>query len=267
MLGAIIGDIIGSYYEFTGKKFYEPEINTFPLFMDKTSFTDDSVCTLAVAEWLMNQEIPLEDHLRSLCIKYPNRGYGQMFASWVEGHRTGPYNSWGNGSAMRVSPVGLYAKTEAECLDLAQKSAEVTHNHPKGIEGAQAVAMAIFLAKRKSSKDDIRKYLQDKFSYPLNRSIDEIRPDYRWSVGCDKTVPPAIIAALEADSFEGAIRKVISIGGDADTLAAITGSIAEQLYGVPNNLMVNALSYLDKDLFKLMQDFYYFLSPSEEMAS
>ncbi len=225
ILGAIAGDIIGSAYEFHPTKHME-----FPLFLPQTTFTDDTVMTMAVAKWLCDDP----DHTPKRLVKtmhligndFPNRGYGGRFLHWLYNEDTEPYNSFGNGSAMRVSPVGFYAKTLDEAIDLAKVSAEVTHNHPEGIKGAQATATAIFMARQGVSKTEIRDYVEQTFQYDLHRTIDEMRPRYGFTEICQTSVPESIICYLESNTWEETIRKAISMGGDADTMACIAGGIA-----------------------------------------
>lgn len=236
MYGAIIGDVVGSVYEFQPIK-----TKNFELFPEKATFTDDTVMTIAVARALISykkhggdfKEI-LVEQMQYLGNKYP-ASYGGMFSNWLHSTNPEPYNSWGNGSAMRVSPVGLYANSVEEALDLAKLSAEVTHNHPEGIKGAQATAAAVFLAKSGESRDYIRAFINHHF-YPLDFTLDDIREKYHFDVTCQGSVPPAIVAFLESTSFEDAIRNAISLGGDSDTLAAITGSIAWSYYLVQNRM-------------------------------
>ena len=235
MYGAMTGDVVGSVYEFQHIK-----TKNFELFPEKATFTDDTVMTIAVARALMSykkhggdfKEI-LVEQMQYLGNKYPHAGYGGMFFEWLHDPNPEPYNSYGNGSAMRVSPIGLYANSMEEALDLAKLSAEVTHNHPEGIKGAQATAAAVFLAKTGESRDYIRAYIHHYF-YPLDFTLDEIRENYSFDVTCQGSVPPAIVAFLESSSFENAIRNAISLGGDSDTLAAITGGIAWPYYFVQN---------------------------------
>lgn len=234
MFGAIIGDIVGSVYEFNNIK-----SKVFPFFKERCFYTDDTVMTIAVAQALLKareqkldfKQILIEE-MQDLGRRYPGRGYGGSFARWLKTEDPKPYNSYGNGSAMRVSPCGLIAVTLSEALSLAKASAEVTHNHPEGIKGAQAVAGAIFLAKCRKTKEEIREFVQHTF-YDLDKSLDEIRPTYYFNETCQETVPQAIQAFLESNSFEDAIRNAISLGGDSDTLAAITGSIAWTFYNQP----------------------------------
>ena len=230
MLGAIIGDIVGSVYEWNNIK-----TKDFPLFSEKCFFTDDTVMTIAVADALLNGGTAnaFIDSMKKFGRLYPNAGYGSRFENWLHSDEREPYNSWGNGSAMRVSPCGWFAESLEEAEALAKKSAAVTHNHPEGIKGAQATAAAIYLARNETKKDKIKEYIESKYNYDLSRTLDAIRPSYRFNETCQETVPEAIIAFLESSSFEDAIRNAISLGGDSDTLAAITGSIAEAAYGIP----------------------------------
>ena len=248
MLGAIIGDIVGSPYEFNN-------INTtdFPLFSDKSRFTDDTVMTMAVAEALMEGE-ESENYVTSMKkygTLYLNAGYGGRFRKWLASSDIEPYNSYGNGSAMRVSPVAWWFGTLEDVEKGAEVSAAVTHNHPEGIKGAQAAAAVIFLARKGESKDAIRNYIVSKYGYNLHRTLKKIRPTYKFDGSCQGTVPEAIIAFLESTEFVDAIRKAISLGGDSDTLAAITGSIAEAAYGVPEYTKKQVLTKLDETLLSV----------------
>lgn len=229
MLGAIAGDIIGSVYEtanVTTPHFY-------PLFDPRSHPTDDTILTLAVAEWILADACDgdLPDLLKKWYLSYPHAGYGGTFRKWAESLKRNGYNSWGNGSAMRVSPVGFAFDTLEDVLHHSRRSAEVTHNHPEGIKGAQAVASAIFLARTMHSKEAIRAHVESSFGYDLSKPIDEIRPDYRFDVSCQGSVPQAIRAFLESENYEDAVRKAISIGGDSDTIACIAGGIAHAHYG------------------------------------
>jgi len=224
MFGAIAGDVIGSIYEHTRIK-----TTQFPLFQKFSCFTDDTVMTIAVADAILNQT-EYAASMKSFGRKYPKAGYGRAFMEWILDLESKPYNSWGNGSAMRVSPIGFAFATEEAVLSEARKSAEVSHNHPEGVKGAQAVALAIFLSRRGESKENIRKEISDRFGYHLKRSITEIRPDYRFDVSCQGSVPEAITAFLDSDDYEDAIRKAISLGGDSDTIACIAGGISQAFY-------------------------------------
>lgn len=250
MLGAIAGDIIGSVHEFLQEK-----TKDFPLFVDHSRFTDDSVLTIAVADCLLTG-LPYVDSFHRYTRAYPDRCYGAGFWHWVESGSREPYNSWGNGAAMRVSPVGWAFDELEEVLDEAKKSAEVTRNHPEGIRGAQATAAAIYLARQGESKSRIRSSIQDRFGYDLSRSIDSIRPDYSFNESCQGTVPEAIVAFLDSTDYEDTIRLAISLGGDADTLACIAGGIAEAFYGgVPENIATQAMASLDDELRKVLVRF------------
>lgn len=243
MLGAIAGDIIGSVHEFEGKK-----TRDFPLFVDDSRFTDDTVLTVAVADCLLTGSSYVHK-FHEYTLAYPNRCYGAGFWHWVQSGSREPYNSWGNGAAMRVSPVGFAFDTLDDVLREARRSAEVTHNHPEGVRGAQATAAAIFLARQGESRERIRAAIQDRFGYDLSRSVDSIRPNYSFNESCQGTVPEAICAFLGSTDYEDTIRLAISLGGDADTLACIAGGIAEAYYGgVPTNIATQALARLDGDL-------------------
>lgn len=250
MLGACIGDIIGSVYEFQAWKSRE-----FPLFSERSEFTDDSVCTVAVAECLLDGNDPALS-LRKWCHRYPGRGYGGNFAVWLRETSMGPYNSFGNGAAMRVSPAALLAGNLEEALRMADHVTAVTHNHPEGLKGAAATVTAIWLARQGVAPEDIRERIQEDFGYDLSRSIDEIRPSYRFNETCQDTVPQAIVSALEATSFEDAIRNAISLGGDADTLAAIAGPIAEVLFGIPEEIRKRGWARLPKDMRDVLERLY-----------
>lgn len=259
MLGAIIGDIVGSVYEWHNIK-----TKDFPLFRDDCFFTDDTVMTVATAEALLRGGKPADfiDAYRKWGRLYPDAGYGGRFGAWVHLEDREPYNSWGNGSAMRVSPCAEYAYCTSfpgDCPEtsiftarqLAIISASVTHNHPEGIKGAEAAAYAAMLAYGyglDAAKQHIRDEVPQLFGYDLSKTLDEIRPNYRFNESCQDTVPQAIIAFLESTGFEDAIRNAISLGGDSDTLAAITGGIAEAAYGIPQWIEDKALSFLDEPL-------------------
>jgi ADP-ribosylglycohydrolase len=240
MIGAITGDIVGSIYEFDNIK-----TKKFPLFGENCKFTDDTVLTVAVADWLTSDS-DLTERLTHYSYKYSARGYGNMYLEWLNSWDRQPYNSYGNGSAMRVSAVG-WLEDEGEVLGTAQASAEVTHDHPEGIKGAQATAMAIYLARHGNTPLVIRDYISWHFDYDLTPSVDEIRETYKHNETCQKTVPQAITCALEATDFEDAIRNAISIGGDSDTIAAIAGGIAQAIFGIPADIRDKALTYLPEE--------------------
>ena len=259
MIGAILGDIVGSIYEFDNIK-----TKDFELFDKESFFTDDSVMTIAIAEALMQYKSidennikefkeKLIDIMHEIGIKYPDCGYGGHFLMWILRNKREPYNSFGNGSAMRVSSVGWYAKTLEETELIAKVTAEVSHNHPEGIKGAVATAGAVFLARKGTTMDEIKKYISK--YYTIDFTIDEIRPIYDYDITCQGTVPQAMQAFLESENFEDAIRNAISIGGDSDTLAAITGAVAEAYYGIPDDLKETALSYLDDRLLDITERF------------
>jgi len=250
ILGAIIGDIIGSVFEWHNVKTTE-----FKMFGAGTDFTDDSVLTFATMDSILNS-IDYTTAYQKFGRKFPNRGYGGFFRSWIHSDDPQPYNSYGNGSAMRVSPVGWAYDTIEEVLLQARRSAEATHNHPEGIKGAQATSVAVFMARNGSGKADIKQYIQNSFGYDLERRIDDIRPVYRFNETCQRTVPEAIIAFLESDDYESAIRLAISIGGDSDTVACITGGIAEAFYKeIPDWIIDNALQVLPAEIIKLIEEF------------
>ena len=256
MLGAIIGDIVGSIYEFNNIKSKD-----FPLFSDKCLFTDDTVMTIAISKAIMECNDDFSDlsfkaeyYMRKLGRLYPNCGYGGRFRNWIFSDIMTAYNSYGNGSAMRVSSCAWAGKSLEEVKMLSRMVTEVTHNHEEGIKGAEAVAVCIFLARNKETKEKIKDYINKNY-YCLNFTLDEIRSTYKFNATCKETVPQAIIAFLEANSFEDAIRNAISIGGDSDTLAAITGSIASAYYNIPNEIKAKALTYLDDWLLTILFEF------------
>lgn len=259
MYGAILGDIIGSPYEFNqgGKTKY------FPLFSRYSNFTDDTVMTLAVAAAFMGSMNMKEEKKRERLIasmqkwgqRYPYAGYGGRFEHWLRVKDPQPYNSAGNGSAMRVSAVAWLYNDLAAVRSAARLSAEVTHNHPEGIKGAEATASAIYMARKGRSKEEIREYIVKEFGYDLSRTCDEIRPTYRHIETCMQTVPEAITAFLEGESFEDVIRTAVSLGGDSDTLTAIAGSIAEAFYGVPEDLKAECRKRLTPELRKILAKF------------
>lgn len=250
MLGAIAGDIIGSIYEWHNIK-----TTDFPLFGQQNCFTDDTVLTVATADCILNN-VDYAATYKGYCRRYPGSGYGGSFLAWAASDNMKPYNSWGNGSAMRVSPVGFAYDDLKTVLMEARRSAMVTHDHPEGVKGAQAVAAAIFLARSDADKDSIKRYIEDSFSYDLETSLDEIRPAYEFDVSCQGSVPQAIRAFLEGDSFEDAVRKAISIGGDSDTIACITGGIAQAFFGsIPPDIKDKVYSILHDDLAETTRRF------------
>lgn len=250
MWGAIAGDIIGSIYERRPIK-----TTDFPLFQSRSRFTDDTVLTVAVAHAILGDG-DYAASLQAFARRHPNAGYGGSFINWIFAEAPQPYNSWGNGSAMRVSPVGWAFDNEADVLREAQRSAQVTHNHPEGIKGAQATALAVFLARQGEEKETIRARISDRFDYDLDRSVDEIRPTYHFDVSCQGTVPEAIVAFLDAADYEQTVRLAVSLGGDSDTLACIAGSIAEAYYGgIPAPIADQARQALTPDLLETVKQF------------
>ncbi len=250
MLGSIAGDIIGSVYEWNRIK-----TTNFPLFQLNSVFTDDSVMTVATAVSILDN-VPYGQSYHDYGRKYPGRGYGDGFHRWILSDSPQPYNSWGNGSAMRVSPVGFAFDSVEEVLEQAKQSAEVTHNHPEGIKGAQAAALAVFLARKEKDKEIIRKEISQRFGYDLDRTIDRIRPNYCFDVSCQGTVPEAIIAFLESENYEQAIRLAVSLGGDSDTLACITGGIAEAYYaGVPEPIKAEVMKIIPPEFIEVIGRF------------
>ena len=251
MLGAIAGDIIGSVFERHGTK-----RSDFPLFSSRSRFTDDTVLTIAVAKAIVD-DIPYREVVRDFAQKYPQAGYGLHFNRWAKSSRGEPYNSWGNGSAMRVSPVGFAFNTMEEVLEEAQKSAEFTHNHPEGIKGAQSIALSIYMARTGASKSDIKEEISSRFGYDLSRTLAEIRPEYHFDVSCQGSVPESIIAFLEAGSVEDAIRKAISLGGDSDTMGCIAGGIAEAFYGpLPESITTEVWIRIPQEFRSIILSFF-----------
>jgi ADP-ribosylglycohydrolase len=250
MIGAIAGDIIGSIYEHRPIKEIE-----FPLFQTQSRFTDDTVMSLAVARAVLRGS-DYGGEMKLLGRKYPLAGYGNNFFRWLYEDDVKPYLSWGNGSAMRVSPVGFLFDTEQDVLREAKASALVSHNHPEGIKGAQSVALAILLARQGVNKEQIRTKIMADFGYNLSLTIQEIRPAYRFDVSCQGSVPEAIIAFLDSGDYESAVRLAVSLGGDADTQACIAGGIAEAYYGgVPEEIQQEVKVRLPDDLLKILEDF------------
>ena len=255
MLGAIIGDIVGSPYEWHAVK-----TTDFPLFSATSRYTDDTVMTLAVAEGLMNgggSESASEKEIVKAMQKYgrmfPHAGYGGNFMKWIQSDDPQPYNSYGNGSAMRVSAAAWLFDSLAQAEDYACVSARVTHNHPEGIKGAKATAAAVFLARTGESKTAVKTYVEETYGYDLGRKLDDIRPGYKFDDSCQGSVPEAMIAFLESDGFEDAIRKAVSLGGDSDTLAAVAGSIAEGFYGIPEKMKKEAILRLERPLLDVLR--------------
>ena len=250
MLGAIAGDIIGSAYEWERTKLYD-----FRLFAPECTFTDDTVLTVAVADCILHGK-DYTTTFREYGLRYPAAGWGGMFFNWLFTPDPAPYNSFGNGSAMRVSPVGFAFDTMEEVLAEATRSAEVSHNHSEGIKGARAVAACILLARQGNSKEEIRRFVETEFDYDLSRTLDEIRPSYRFDETCQGSVPEAIIAFLESTDYEDAVRKAVSLGGDADTLACMTGGIAQAHYKViPDSIIKEARKRLPGYFTAIVDEF------------
>lgn len=257
MLGAIIGDTAGSVYEFDNIK-----TTDFPFFINRSAYTDDSVMSVAVADWLLHDSSHKHSTLEETMVRIahdfscPMGGYGGFFYHWLfSGRERKPYNSWGNGSVMRVSAVGWAFDTLDETLRVAELSASITHNHIEGIKGAQATAAAIFLARNGKTKSEIKAYIEEQFGYDLHRTCDEIRPHYQFEESCQRTVPEAIVAFLDSSDFENAIRLAVSLGGDSDTLACITGGIAEAFYKkIPEEIVLQMWQRLPKYFQQILKD-------------
>lgn len=267
MLGAILGDIVGSPYEFDRG---EKTKNFGPLFIDESEYTDDSVMTIAVAEGLMRAGLDADaENIKHEVIwamktwgrKYPSAGYGNKFIWWIMLDDENPYGSFGNGSAMRVSSVGWLYDTIERTREVARLTAEVTHNHPEGIKGAEATAAAIFLARMNKSKEEIKQYITDEFGYDLSRTLDEIRPDYRHVESCQQTVPEAITAFLEGNDFEDVVRCAVSLGGDCDTLTCIAAGIAEAFYGIPEGYKAETIKRMEEDMRSVFERFLEHINP------
>lgn len=252
MIGAIIGDIVGSVYEFDNycaKDFQ-------PFFHRRARITDDTVCTIALADALLRQQSP-ESVLKSWCTRYWQiGGWGVRFGAWVQGSSLAPYGSFGNGAAMRVSSAAFLASSEEEAIELATKLTEITHDHPEGIKGACATALSIYLAFQGVEPSEIRNQISLRFGYDLNRSVSEIRAEYVYSESCQKSVPEALTCALEATDFEDAIRNAISIGGDSDTIAAIAGGVAEARFGIPTEISSRLPHYLPDEMREVLEAMY-----------
>ncbi len=264
MIGAVIGDVIGSVFEWHNVKTTE-----FQLFSGESGFTDDTVMTIAVADALLSKQTyknAIKDMLESRITytaklkqyghRYPDAGYGSMFNDWLKTSSPKPYRSYGNGSAMRVSPIGFAFDTLEDVLKEAKRSAKVTHNHREGIKGAQAVAAAVFLAKKGEGKEGIKHRLEGMFQYNLSRKLEEIRPGYMFDASCQGSVPEAIIAFLESEHFEDAIRKAVSLGGDSDTIACMTGAIAQAYYKkIPAQMLHDTMFRLDAGMKTIIRQF------------
>jgi ADP-ribosylglycohydrolase len=249
MIGAIAGDIAGSIYEWNNIR-----TKDFTLFEGNCFFTDDTVLTVALADTILNGS-DYAENMRKFYRLYPDGGYGRSFHKWAKGPDHAPYNSWGNGAAMRISPVG-YAFDDLETvMQKAEEFTSVTHNHPEGIKGARATASAILLARKGRSKDDIMDFISSEFKYDLSRHVDEIRPSYSFDESSQGTVPQAIRAFFDSTGFEDAIKTAISLGGDSDTLACITGGIAQAFYGVPHRIETRVYEILDERLGDITRRF------------
>ena len=260
MYGAMLGDIIGSPYEVYGNN----KTKDFPLFSEKSCFTDDTVMTFAVCNGLLAEDFQgNEESIKASLVKacqawgrqYSNAGYGRNFFFWLFDENPVPYGSYGNGSAMRVASAGWLYETLEETRHIARLTAEISHNHPEGIKGAESVASAIWLARTGKSKEEIKQYITDEFGYDLSMSCDDIRPNYHHDESCQNSVPQAIVCFLESTGFEDAIRNAVSLGGDADTQGAIAGSIAEAFYGIPDELMEKCQEYMTANMKKVAEYF------------
>jgi ADP-ribosylglycohydrolase len=250
MLGAIAGDVIGSVYEA-----HPIKSTDFALFGRHSQFTDDTVLTIATAYSIL-EKVDYAEAFRTFGRRYPRAGYGGAFYHWLFSPQSGPYNSWGNGSAMRVSPVGLAFESIDAVLEEAERSASVTHNHPEGIKGAQATALAVFLARKGENKDSIKSEIEKRFTYDLKHTLDDIRPGYRFDVSCQGSVPESITAFLESEDFEDAVRKAVSLGGDSDTMACIAGGIAHAFYRkIPEDIVANVRERLPAEFLEIMDRF------------
>jgi len=262
MLGAITGDVVGSVYEWSNIK----HKNFNPLFSPRAFFTDDTVLTVALMDAILH-DADYGDMLRDYYNDYPNAGYGGRFHQWAKYDNQEPYNSWGNGSAMRTSAVGFVYDSLEEVLEKAENYSSYTHNHPEGIKGAQATSAAIFLARNGSTKEEIKEYIVDTFEYDLDRTLNDIRPDYKFNESCQGTVPEAIIAFLESNDFEDAIRNAVSLGGDSDTLTCITGGIAEAFYGdIPQEIANETMKRLVPEMRDIIYKFYQVYRPSKTVV-
>ena len=261
MLGAIIGDIVGSIYEFENHR-----SKAFPFFGPNTDFTDDTVCTVALADALVRDADPAAT-LRAWCRRYPGRGYGGMFRRWIDDESLGAYSSFGNGAAMRVSGAALLGTDLSSVLSLADRITEITHDHPEGMKGARATATAIWLARAGESAETIRTTVAQRFGYDMNRTVDDIRPGYLFNETSAATVPEALICALTAIDFEDAIRNAISIGGDSDTVACIAGGVAEARFGIPEPIAAEGLRRLPGEMLGVVREAYRRAGRAEGLPS
>lgn len=269
MYGAIFGDIIGSRFEFDRG----PWTKDFELLTDKCNWTDDSVMTIAVMEALMNAGKNADtDTIKAECIKsmqkwgqkYPNAGYGAKFIYWVHSKNPEPYNSWGNGSAMRVSGAGWVYDTLERTREVARATAEVSHNHPEGIKGAECTAAVMFLARTGISKEEIKEYVVKEFGYDLSKTVDEMRPLHKHDESCQDALPKALVSFFEGESYEDVVRTAVSLGGDTDTIAAIAGAMADAMYGVPVGMTVTGMDYLEDDMKEVLNNFQEFTGGEKE---
>ena len=260
MYGALLGDMIGAPYEFDmGNKTKE-----FPLCCGESHYTDDSVMTIAVAEALLDSQFREDSEIRTALVKsmrkwgrkYPHAGYGGRFRDWLRAKNPEPYGSYGNGSAMRVSPAGWLYDTIERTREVARWTAEITHDHPEGVKGAESLAAVIFLARNKYGMDEIREYIVREFGYDLSRTVDEIRPDYHHVEDCLRTMPEAFECFLESTDYEDCIRNVVSIGGDVDTLGAIAGAAAEAFWGIPKQIVEEGDKFLTNEIREVVRRFY-----------
>ena len=260
MYGAILGDMIGAPYEFD----HGSKTKDFEMFNSQVRYTDDTAMTLAIAKAIMEAGIDADEEtmkkgfvawMQNIGNRYAMGEYGGRFSGWIHSDNPQPYNSWGNGSAMRVSSVGWFFDSLDRTREVARWSAEVTHNHPEGVKGAESVAAAIYLARTGSSKEEIKQYVQDNFGYDFSRTCDEIRPTYHHVESCQETVPEAFTAFFEGNDFEDVIRTAVSLGGDCDTLTCIAGGMAEAFYGVPDDMKAECRKHLPRELCGILDEF------------
>ncbi len=250
MIGAIAGDIVGSVYEWNNIK-----TRDFVLFTESSFFTDDTILTVALADSIMTGR-PYDENMRRYYNWYPDAGYGGRFRQWAENPKSGPYNSWGNGAAMRISPVGFAWDDLDTVLEKAKEFTEITHNHAEGIKGGQAASAAIFMARQGRTRDEIKTYIENKFGYDLSRHVDEIRPGYQFNESSQETVPQAVRAFIDSSGFVDALKTAVSLGGDSDTLACITGGIAQAFYkDVPEDVQIQVYRILDDRLRAITREF------------
>lgn len=261
MIGAIIGDIVGSIYEFDNVR-----TKDFPLFSEESKFTDDTVCTVAVADTLLNDKDAAATLLQ-WCRRYSGRGYGNQFMRWINMPWQEPYNSYGNGAAMRVSPAAWLGTTLEDALALADRVTAITHNHPEGVKGARATVAAVYHARQGWAAPRIREEIEAVYGYDLSASVEVLQETNEYSETCQQSVPPALICALEATSFEDAIRNAISIGGDSDTIAAIAGGVAEALFGVDDYIRAQAMLRLNDEIRTVIDAFYRRIGSAREVGS